>query len=292
MTLALRNELAGPAEDIKAAWQQALFTDVGDACLQRYFTFHLEGITGSRDTLPLARELALHLIEHYGTYLDENTLVPADWYPMPAPPPGFAYYTDEMASGCFTLRALRYYARFCSELHLSEDKDETLLDLNFNHLAYFTERQDRVRSALSGLGNPEKIGYLQQELSRLSARPVPAFIYHPDWPPLSAMLCTWLREELSRVPFAAPAQKLGLNLSVAQLACLLKLLYEEGTFATENFSDILRFFAAHFRSKRREHISYGSLSKESYSTGQVTAAVVRDKFDRMIKKIDRHFFPG
>jgi hypothetical protein len=309
VTVTLQNELAGlpdapdiPARclAIKAAWQAAVFADVSDACLQRYFTFHLEGLTKLSGALPLvAGELAIHLIEHYATYLNENTILARALYPPILPPDpmrceGLRDYISQMKTGAqFTLRSLNYYARFCEQLQDAENMDEILLDLNFNHLAYFAWRQQQIRQAANSLDNPARLRYLQSLRSELLARPVPnGVIYHPDWPPLATMLVNWLREEIGTIPVEEPGQKLGLNLSVAQLACLLKLLYDQGVFTTENFSDILRFFAAHFRSKRRENISYGGLSKESYSTGQVTAAVLRDKFAQMIKKIDRHFFPG
>jgi hypothetical protein len=54
---------------------------------------------------------------------------------------------------------------------------------------------------------------------------------------------------------------------------------------------VFKFFSRNFETKRQKSVSAGSLSKEYYSTSQVTAAVVRDMLQKMIARIDRNFFP-
>ncbi|OCX54308.1 hypothetical protein BEL04_08600 [Mucilaginibacter sp. PPCGB 2223] len=217
----------------------------------------------------------------------------------------FDAYLQPGQACLYTLGAIRYFDKLTGELEkldfsspdIEQQVDVLFLHLDFNHLHHLALLQARISKNAEQMGQQEKLRYLLAERCRFGGLPVQTrYRYQADWPSLRSMLHNWLSEEIVRVREQSPActtpiQKLGLNLSVAQLACLLKLLYDEGIFCTENFSDILRFFSAYFRSKRQENISYGSLSKESYSTGQVTAAVLRDKFAQMIKKIDRHFFP-
>jgi hypothetical protein len=115
---------------------------------------------------------------------------------------------------------------------------------------------------------------------------------------------TWLNDEiaLAVIPNAVAgpgativqeriSEKQILNLSVAQIACFIKLFYDEGIFINASITDILKFVVVHYRSKRQQQISYGSLSKEYYSISQVTAAVLKDYLSRMIAKINKHYFP-
>jgi len=85
--------------------------------------------------------------------------------------------------------------------------------------------------------------------------------------------------------------KIPLEMSVAHLSCLIRLLYEESVFATQNLQSIFKCFAGYFQSKRQAVISAGSLSKEFYSIDQHTAARVRDLLQRMVLRINRDFFP-
>lgn len=86
-------------------------------------------------------------------------------------------------------------------------------------------------------------------------------------------------------------ERLPLKLSVAELACLIKLFYEAGLFPASTVIEVIRFFAKYFQTKRRSQISTGNLSKEYYSISQKTAASCRDILEKMIKKIDHQFFP-
>lgn len=111
---------------------------------------------------------------------------------------------------------------------------------------------------------------------------------------LTGFLETYFPDFLEELPPAAaeqPVGKLAVDLSVAQLACLLRLLYDEGVYPATGISELLRFTAAHHQSKRREQISAGSLNKEYYGTTQVTAATCRDLLERLIKRLNKHFFP-
>ena len=114
------------------------------------------------------------------------------------------------------------------------------------------------------------------------------------------MLCGWLAEEINCIEksmmenhdlFQPPNEKLSLNLSVAHLACLTRLFFEENLFNNARLTGIFKFIACHYSTKRQTDISTGSLSKEYYSTSQVTAAVVRGILLKMVARINRNFFP-
>jgi len=182
----------------------------------------------------------------------------------------------------------------------------TLIYLNFNNLDFFNYYQTAIKTETDLTDSRED--YLKTLTRSLTViknlQTKPSFTYHPSWPTIKQMLESWLNDEIAIavMPGAITGQhgvvaaqifteKQILNLSVAQIACLVKLLYEEGFFGTTSISDILKFIVAHFRSKRQQQISYGSLSKEYYSIDQVTAAVLKDYLTRMIAKINKTYFP-
>ncbi|WP_179414593.1 hypothetical protein HDF19_00390 [Mucilaginibacter sp. E4BP6] len=82
-----------------------------------------------------------------------------------------------------------------------------------------------------------------------------------------------------------------LKLTIAQLALLLRLLYEEGIFVVISIASLLRFFSLHFMSKRQKQISYGSMNKLYYSGDQFTGYAVRELLLNMVNRLNKMFFP-
>ncbi|QHS56563.1 hypothetical protein GWR56_13800 [Mucilaginibacter sp. 14171R-50] len=174
-----------------------------------------------------------------------------------------------------------------------------LESLNFNDLSYLNFRQGVYGG--KALPAAEKIRYLKAEKARLMLlSETPVAPCRPGWPSLGFMLCGWLSEEIAAVEYESrqvagnpsmPPQKVPLNLSVAHLACFLKLLCCESVPADLNLTRLFQFVAGHFSAKRQKNISARSLSKEYYSTTQVTAAKVQGMLQQMIARINRLYFP-
>lgn len=185
----------------------------------------------------------------------------------------------------------------------SDKADNNLISFlssaNFNHLAFLVYRQNKIRQELEAfICLDDKINYLHHQKATVASVPeVKHVVYNISWPSLKIMLGDWLQEEIlltekslsKRSEVAIP--KIPLKMSVAHLSCLIRLLYEESVFATQNLQFIFKGFAGHYQSKRQAVISPGSLSKEFYSIDQHTAARVRDLLQRMVQRINRNFFP-
>ncbi|MDB5145970.1 MAG: hypothetical protein JWQ66_4685 [Mucilaginibacter sp.] len=181
----------------------------------------------------------------------------------------------------------------------------TLIYLNFNHLGFLVFCQDSIRRELEDADSADQSRrILTRSLSLVkSLQTKPGFSYHPAWPNIKNMLENWLSDEVAiamvsrhkdendLAPKTLPDEKLPLHLSVAHIACLTRLFYEEGCFGNVSVTDLLKFTARHYRSKRQQQISTGSLSKEYYGINQVPAAVVRDLLQKMIARINKHYFP-
>ncbi|WP_428331589.1 hypothetical protein [Mucilaginibacter sp.] len=227
---------------------------------------------------------------------------------------GISYYLEEMTANdgaAYSYRALFYFENWIKALsstrleQLSGTLNERLLrllaELEFNELAFFNYCIRHV-SAEFNLPDPgEKLTALCAEESLWNGIAPAKSCYDPEWPALTVLMKGWLSEEIAIVKNRACVfqgqkeesmpVKLSLDLSVAHLACLVRLFVKEHLLPEENLRMTFKFLAGHCRTKRQPVISPGSLSKEYYSVSQVTAANVRDLLQRMVKRIDRDFFP-
>jgi hypothetical protein len=207
----------------------------------------------------------------------------------------------------FTFRSLHYFGYIIHQLgSLDYDSDEAekllvslLIRSNFNNLSFFVYYQNTIRNALCDFRDThERLNYLvEQKVETVSSPEIKNIAYDPSWPSIKTMLGDWLTEEILMTEKSlckgsnVTVPKVPLEMSVAHLSCLIRLLYEESVFATQNLQFIFKCFAGHYQSKRQAVISPGSLSKEFYSIDQHTAARVRDLLQRMVLRINRNFFP-
>lgn len=219
----------------------------------------------------------------------------------------FCLMSDPIGTVRFSFRSLHYFRYLINQLSeldaLSKAGETSLVALlvrsNFNHLSFFVYVQDRIRNAAECLvDRGERLDYLMEQKGLIMSLPeVKNWVYDSSWPSIKTMLTDWLQEEvlLEEKSLAnqdeAAVPKIPLEMSVAHLSCLIKLLYEESVFATRNLQFIFKSIAGHYQSKRQAVISPGSLSKEFYSIDQHTAARVRDLLQRMVQRINRNFFP-
>ena len=179
--------------------------------------------------------------------------------------------------------------------------------LNFNNLAFFSYCQHRFRNEAAATASGKD--YTDLVMAAIAAtrsiQAKPGIYFHQEWPGIKEMMESWLRDELeaatldfksvnpsSQAISGTDEEKMELQLSVSQIACLTRLFYEENVYPGTSVTDLLRFISKNYRSKRQQQISNGSLSKEYYGVNQVTAAVVRDLLHRMVLRINKLYFPA
>jgi hypothetical protein len=340
-------------------WARAVFSSMGTAPLERYFTVHQRWLGQTLDRLEDARSLAkaranargADLLETARTALGDLIMHLRDTYPeffapdLPAPmvirqqinqsyqEPFMAlsqrFATDDTGPARLVLdiarqlrdpsdrtryayRTLYYLAEVCTRLaalpmtgHDSatlETVMETLLDLNFNHLGFFSCCQQQLQGHCQDLPDAAQSEYLaaQQQKFRLYQERRQE-CYDPSWPSIYHMLYEWTSEELLRIrqkavqpqpdETAATGKKVVLNLPAAQLACLIKLFYKGNWCRDTTLTELFKFTAAHFESRMMDQLSWRSLSKEYYSINQTTAARVKDLLQQMIAQLNRLYFP-
>jgi hypothetical protein len=210
-------------------------------------------------------------------------------------------------SAC-SVGSLRYAGLFITEVRellCKSPGDEAtslltdkLISINFNHIRFFLYLEDELNKTISKLTIQDQLGELQHQRN-LFRQLNPSAAYAANWSPVGEMMCCWLTEKIGSLTARyqqtmlkhAAGEKLGFNLSVAQLACLTKAFFNAGIYLSERITDTLSFSARHFYSKKQRNISRGSFSKEYYSVSQKTAAQVLDLLQKMAANIRRDYFP-
>ena len=207
-------------------------------------------------------------------------------------------------SSPLTYRSREYLVQFTGALNVAiafEDKRdltfsvmETLFYMNFNHHGFCHWYREKLTREKEQLKPSDQLPVLKKQLLALKTmRVILTMSYDPELLPVNTLLENWLSECIKEEQLQPDrAQKIELTLTVAQLALLIRLLYEEGVFAMKNIAGLLRFFSGHFMSKKQEHISYGSMNKLYYSGDQFTGYAVKELLLKMVAKINKMFFPS
>ncbi|WP_183567738.1 hypothetical protein [Mucilaginibacter sp. SP1R1] len=343
---------------VRSAWLGAFFSEAGDHTLQRYFNFHLEGITAlantlylfsqdritasaDNDQLVMISEVLLSLIGHmqqyHGRYFDTQLSAPLSWRQACFQRMSGAVQlliaklhvsvTDHLLKDCVntyiqdildtgqggycSFHALRYFEYFVAELtkglatteHTDELLDRLLSGLNFNRLSYLVYRQNQVRQACGKIVQAtNQMEFLREkQIELLFVTNQGKLKCHEQYPDLTTMLEGWLGEQMERQvkdnltasgsPIHDPAGKIAINLSVAQIACIIRLLREENYLSASSLEEIFKLVSIYYSSKMQEQISAGSINKEFYSITQSTALKIEAMLQKMLANLKRNFFP-
>ncbi|MDT3401040.1 hypothetical protein [Mucilaginibacter terrae] len=175
---------------------------------------------------------------------------------------------------------------------------EVLFYLNFNQSGFCHWYEENLISKKQLVRPADQPFFMNKQMLTLKSLQVNTKInYDPKLAPVNSQLENWLSEFTKQETFPfelsdnVQIEKLELKLTVAQMALLIRLLYDEGVFAIKNIAAIIRFFSAHYTSKKQENISSGNMNKLYYTSDQFTAAVVKDLLIKMVARVNKMFFP-
>ncbi|MFD2146269.1 hypothetical protein [Mucilaginibacter antarcticus] len=166
-------------------------------------------------------------------------------------------HTDGKAS--LSYRAAGYLMSFTETLKstisidgspdLTQSVTEALFYLNFNHNSFCRWYQDNVATKKSIMPPDDRLPMLLKQLLILKSMPVMTnTAFDPNVAAIHIQVENWMIEFLRQESFNIKGddyelpEKLELNLTVAQMALLVRLLYEEGVFTMTNITAILKFF--------------------------------------------------
>lgn len=175
---------------------------------------------------------------------------------------------------------------------------QLLFYLNYNSQRSFLQLTTYVGNILKASHQvSDKIKCLAWLLKKVNQATVKSGTgYHRKSPTLKSQMALYIAEELrywtnvserenppevkteSKLPF-----KMKFNLSVAQLACLLRLFTGAGLITNRNTSALIRFVARNCETKRTGRISAGSLRIRYYEIEDGTQRSVRDTLAEVLK---------
>ena len=178
-----------------------------------------------------------------------------------------------------------------------EDLRQLLLWLDCNSLTAFGYYTHQITEQLHALETKnekhERLMMLRREITQAPVKP--DLHYHPKIPSLRTQLLTFLSEELKIMESVAsppPAKaspsgdfRLRTELSVSQLACLLKTLLDNRIITNPNVSELLRFLAQTTVTKRAEAISFDSLRAKYYNIESGTRETTRQVLQALAKSL-------
>jgi hypothetical protein len=193
-----------------------------------------------------------------------------------------------------TYRRLSWLKNLFTELsgHLSTTAlgyaslTELLISWNFNDRTFISEVCNNIMSEAETKESDEcRIEYLRAYSKQVEQ--VLEKVREPFYPALAAkrMIRDWLAKELDYLELInivmetkgfKEGAKIHTSLSVPELALIIRLFKDSGIFTNPKETEILKFFAAHFTTKRNSDFSYNYLHSEYCQVNKSTKKKVYD----------------
>lgn len=195
------------------------------------------------------------------------------------------------------------YIDFVDPINCKNDFLRICCALNFNSpktFKYFTDFLIELTRPLEGIFNKiELLDFYTKLISQTNT--IANFGYDGKFKSLKHQMLSWIQEETvflgKKVNYAIRDStnsvlvgdkfKLNLNLSVSQLAYLIKVLLNVGLLQNKNVSELIRFFSNSAATKKSEQVSFESLRIKFYNVESGTKAQVRDIIKCLFDYIDR-----
>lgn len=173
--------------------------------------------------------------------------------------------------------------------------------LNYNSIKVFAYHAKYFDAILqSDDSRTEKVERLSYALKKINQSQVkPGVFYDKDRPSLKDQLCCYLKEEIDYLerlnhgsgPKASDSLhgfKLKLEISVSQLAYLMRVFVDTQVVQNKNITEVLKFLAQYIITKKSEAISYTSFRVKFYNIEIGTKEAVRNMLFTMIRYIDKN----
>lgn len=199
---------------------------------------------------------------------------------------------------------LEHAEKVAHDRHESGDLDAHLINvlfyLNYNSRKTFLQFTQFIRDLLpEEMDRESKFASLSLLLKIATQATVKQNTgYHPNAPTFKSQMIDHLTAELNSLqedhssrPIETERElttwpSVKLNLSVAQLGCLLKLLTDTGLVSTDNISMLMRCLTRHCVTKRSSRISFASLRNRFYEIETGTQQSVQKMLTQLLKSAE------
>jgi hypothetical protein len=280
--------------------------------IERHFTKYFDQDTKAPESyISLAGS---DIVKSFGELQDRLKDLNADIYLIDLVLHPMKKFIENIPMGQISYRKIIYVKEIQKDLHRIIDsiKDEGTIDddlrlemlyLNYNTIKYFRYYTNYVVAQLesvdSSSGRIERLSYFLKMVNQTQVKP--GVGYNRTIHTLKEQLAEWIAEEvfylekmhkLNEKNAAGTALaddfKLKTEMSVSQLAYLLRVFIEARIINNKNVSDLIRFFSRFFQTKRLESISYESFRVRYYNTEDGTKRSVRNMLLLMVDYINKN----
>lgn len=220
--------------------------------------------------------------------------------------------TDTGSSNNISYRRLLYAKELQKELvAVAENSEESTINedlralvyyLNYNatktivYHAYLIGRS--LKDADSVAERIERLSFLRKEINQAQCRPGVA--YNHKVPSLKTLLNNYITEEIdylgqiqqvNSIPLIANTKattvfKIKMEVSVSQVAYLVKVFLAAALVQNSNLTELLKVCAKYIATKKSETVSYDSLRAKFYNVETSTKESVKELLKSMIRFID------
>lgn len=215
---------------------------------------------------------------------------------------GLKLYLEEFIQAIETIRASN------KEHSLAVTIKNVIIAFNFNSLpvihyfaSFFVDQLRPIESA------KDKIDFLNQWLKNVNQVPIkPGYSFNPKHEAVNFFLSNCILEEIHFYEkalflfsgFDYPVRMQGIantgykietELSVGQIACLVRLFVDCQVVKTKNIRELLNFLSVYTQSKKRENISAESLRLKYYNIEEGTREEVHKILFRLLKRSSQPF---
>jgi len=218
-------------------------------------------------------------------------------------------FVEHTADGRLTYRDIIYVKEVSRELAkrlnsrnnaLQEALRNTFLYLNYNTISYFNYYTGYILEQVKSVDNtPDKIEKLSYILKTINQVPVkPGIGYNSVYPALKQQLVDWISEEIAyqeksfhfaqKLTSSGPLAndfKIQVDMSLSQLAYILRIFVDLKLIQNKNLSDILRFFSKSCQVKQQS-ISYESFRVRYYNPEDSVRKSVRSILLKLVDYIN------
>ncbi len=188
---------------------------------------------------------------------------------------------------------------------INEELRLVMYYLNYNSIRCFTYHAQYINLILEAVETRaekiEKLSFLLKTINQAQIKPGIGYNLHA--PSLISQLNGYIVEEiehlerlqqLANIPTSRSLEmllrsfKIQLEMSVAQIAYLIKVFIETRIIVTNNVTGLLRFLSKFLVSKRTESFSYDSFRAKFYNVENGTKESVKTILIKMVDHIDKH----
>ena len=178
---------------------------------------------------------------------------------------------------------------------------KNLVYINLNSLGFADFLISEINHEVDQIEqNVDKIDKLFWFLKMYNQTPVrPSIAYLPKQKSIKDFMIEWLLEEICYLEKKEQLSgngtamtitqeknfKVVTELSVSQVACLIRLLVKTGVIKNKNQKQLIEFYAAYTQSKKQENISFESFRSKFYNIEESSKQDIRDLMIRLLNEI-------